>query len=110
MNPFDTPVSNVDHQENATYVATINPLIESPSPQPAHVGVPELPPLPSMPVDSSNMPLPPPPPSPVNMAGGSMSPMSAGPVSGDIFGDNTAIETPAPVVAEPGQFKIPGQA
>lgn len=70
--------------------------------------LPPLPPLPPLPTDGSLPPLPPPPPMPE--FGQTPQPLS-GAVTGDVFGDASAAQTPAaPAPApEPGQFRIPGQ-
>ena len=123
-NPFASQMPSIETQGPVTVkVPSLNApesvtpldspeLPTPPSSQTTPVGVPELPPLPPMPANASTMPLPPPPPPPVGAGGASLSPMSPGPISGDIFGDNSAAATPAPAGAttEPGQFKIPGQA
>lgn len=70
--------------------------------------LPPLPPLPPLPSDANVPPLPPPPPPPP-VFNDNGSPMPAGAVSGDIFGDgNNSTPTETPPAAEPGQFKIPG--
>lgn len=87
---------------------------ESSTPPPQPSGLPQLPPLPPLPSDANISLPPPPPPPPTTQMGPSGSPMPAGAVSGDVFGDGAGApaesQAPeAPAAPEPGQFRIPGQ-
>lgn len=124
INPFDDPRPSNMAEESATEATSEDvPKVDvsqstsdiSSTPQATPGVAPVLPPLPPMPPNASSMPLPPPPPPPpVGVAEENTAPpMPSGPVSGDIFGDNkatTAQQLAQSAPAEPGQFRIPGQA
>ncbi len=124
INIFDDPGPSASLEKTESTIETTGASegVKTPNvsdapqtPQAVPSGVPTLPPLPPMPPNASSMPLPPPPPPPpmTGMADGSATPpMPSGPVSGDVFGDNSTAtqQSTSAAPAEPGQFRIPGQA
>lgn len=117
IDPFDQPLGSVPApQDNGVGTPEGAALLAS-EPEPAAplqtpITIPQLPPLPPLPPDMTQTPLPPPPPSPPTGFDQPIATGQSGAVSGDVFGDGSAMpltgqDNTAP--AEPGQFKIPGQ-
>lgn len=110
------PTSPVEAMDPVLQSETLKKLEEAPIPSLSTLDLPPLPPMPDFSNTNNLPPLPPPPPPPVfDMP--TASPIQAGAVSGDIFGDGTANLAPTPVEQQaaaeppkPGQFQIPGQS
>ncbi|MFZ2545365.1 MAG: hypothetical protein WAW80_05290 [Candidatus Saccharimonadales bacterium] len=108
--PLLGPETNTGTSEGAAILAQVPDRVSVPVDATVG-GIPELPPLPSLPVGiEGQIPLPPPPPFPTFASPSLVN--TTGAVSGDVFGDNSNIPAtqPAPAPTEPGQFKIPGSA